>query len=120
MGATACIVFGLLAIAFRSVVVAIRAVLSIAVIVACTFGCAAAVFNEGILDSPSETVLSSQYGGIFWLMPLLAFSIIVGASKARQRKRSDACCLNVPGLSPAQVLVDVARRSHPRRAGPRL
>lgn len=71
MGATACIVFTLLALAFRSVVVAVRAVLTIAVIVACTFGCAAAVFTKGVLDSSAEKVLSSQYGGIFWLMPLL-------------------------------------------------
>lgn len=77
MGATACIVFGLLAIAFRSAVVAIRAVLSITVIVACTFGCAAAVFTQGVLDSDHEKVLSSQYGGIFWLMPLLVRMIQV-------------------------------------------
>ena len=69
-----------LAVAFRSVAVPLRALASLAAMEICIFGAATGVFCDNAMPGAAAGALNtftSKYG-LFWLMPLLAFSLTTG------------------------------------------
>jgi len=77
VGVTLGVVFALLGIAFRSLVVPLRAVLTISLSLVLTMGCAWLVYGRGALDGLGWVALSGQ-GALTWSAPVLAFPIMVG------------------------------------------
>ena len=78
VGVTAAVVFGILFAAFRSIAIAGRAVATLAVMEVCVFGAAAAIYCRGVLEPGGALRSFSSDGGLFWLIPLLAFSLVTG------------------------------------------
>ena len=78
VGVTAAVVFVILLAAFRSVAIAARAVATLAAMEVCVFGAAAAVFCAGVLQPGGALHSFSSDGGLYWLIPLLAFSLVTG------------------------------------------
>lgn len=74
---TLSVVFALLGLAFRSVVVPARAVLSISVSLVLTMGCAWLVYGRGALAFLGWAPLGRQ-GSLAWSAPILSFPIMVG------------------------------------------
>lgn len=73
---TLSIVFVFVAVAFRSIVVPLRAVATIALTLAVVFGLVAIVYQYGGLDWVGVPALSGA--GICWIPPLIVFSVIAG------------------------------------------
>ena len=73
--AIVCVVLGL---AFRSVVVPIRAVVCLAWMLCVVFGAAVGVYQLGLLQGLDYDPLSPSGGDIFWMSPCIAFAIVVG------------------------------------------
>ena len=73
--AIVCVVLGL---AFRSVVVPLRAVVCLAWMLCVVFGAAVAVYQLGLLQGLKYDPLSPSGGDIFWMSPCIAFAIVVG------------------------------------------
>jgi len=74
---TLSVVFALLGLAFRSLVVPVRAVLTISVSVVISFGTAWLVYGRGGLDFLGWAPLG-RYGSLAWSAPVLSFPIMVG------------------------------------------
>lgn len=65
--------------AFRSIVAPVRAVLCLLWMLAITFGFAIAVYQCGALDFIGwESMHKRDLGAMYWMAPLMAFSIVVG------------------------------------------
>jgi len=75
--ATLATVFVLMGAFFRSVVVPIRSVVSIALTLMFVFGLTVLVYQDGIFD-PLGLACMSKTGEISWLPPVMTFSIVVG------------------------------------------
>ena len=79
IASSAAVVVLLLGIVFRSILIPLRSVLSLALTVSFVFGSAALVFDNGILDWLHFSGLHSS-GGLTWLIPVICFSIVIGVS----------------------------------------
>ena len=77
IGITAAVVFALLAISFRSLAISLRSVASLAVMLTCVFGAATYIYSENRLPAGAENTFSGDQG-LFWLMPIIAFSLCTG------------------------------------------
>jgi uncharacterized membrane protein YdfJ with MMPL/SSD domain len=77
IGVTAAIVFVVMAVSFRSVIVPLRSIFSIALTIAWTYGFAMLIFNKGMLDWMGWAPLA-KYDGISWFTPVMCFSILTG------------------------------------------
>jgi uncharacterized membrane protein YdfJ with MMPL/SSD domain len=126
VGVTAAVVFSILFAAFRSIAIAGRAVATLAVMEVCVFGTAAAIYCRGVLEPGGVLRSFSSDGGLFWLIPLLAFSLVTGlgldydifllsaVTEARHAGWSDADALTLglrrsgPVISWAGVIMAVA------------
>ena len=75
--ATLATVFVLMGVFFRSVVVPIRSVVSIALTLMFVFGLTVLIYQDGIFD-PLGLACMSKTGEISWLPPVMTFSIVVG------------------------------------------
>ena len=73
ISATSTVVIG----AFRSLVVAVTALVTIAFTLVFVFGSAVAVYQTGVLDAVGIAALS-QSGGLVWMVPVMTFTIVVG------------------------------------------
>ena len=71
-------VFLLVGIAFRSAVVPLRAVVTISMTCAMVYGFQVMTYEYGALDWLGLPPLHSNPFGIYWISPVLAFSILVG------------------------------------------
>ena len=77
IGVTMALVFVLVALATRSLVVPLRAALSITITLAYVYACAIWVYQDGVLDFLSLSSLSGQ-GSLSWIAPVMAFGVVVG------------------------------------------
>lgn len=77
IGITTAVVVVLTGLAFRSVVIPIRAVFSLFLTLAFSYGIAVWVYQDGVLDFFSWAPLAGS-GAMCWLVPVMAFSILVG------------------------------------------
>jgi hypothetical protein len=85
MLATCGVVFCLIGWYFQSIIAPLRSLISIAITVSVSFGLAVAVFQNGALhwaginfSSSSSTGAGDGNAAIGWLVPIMAFSILVG------------------------------------------
>jgi len=78
VGATLCIVGAVLLVSFRSLLVPIRAALCLIWMLVVTFGSAVGIYQDGWLDGLGWGSLQPVSGGLFWMSPCIAFSIVVG------------------------------------------
>jgi hypothetical protein len=78
VGVTAAIIFVILLVSFRSVAIAVRAVATLAAMEVCVFGAATAIYCSGALNPGGVLQTFSSETGLFWLMPILAFSLTTG------------------------------------------
>ncbi len=79
MGLSCAVVVVAVGAVFRSVLIAVRSVLTLAMTVSCVFGLAALVYDQGVLDWLRFAGLRGS-GGITWLIPVVCFSIVIGLS----------------------------------------
>jgi uncharacterized membrane protein YdfJ with MMPL/SSD domain len=70
--------FGVVLLAFRSVFVPLRAVLSIALTVAWVYGLLIWVYQEGGLSWTGVPSLQPTPAGISWIVPVITFAVLVG------------------------------------------
>jgi predicted RND superfamily exporter protein len=75
---TLAVVFVLMACFFRSLVAPLRSIVSISLTLAFVFGLVALVYEHGILDWTGVRSWSSVSDEVSWMVPVMAFSIIVG------------------------------------------
>jgi uncharacterized membrane protein YdfJ with MMPL/SSD domain len=78
IGATLVIVCIMLLFAFKSVFMPLRAVLCLIWMLVVTFGSAVGIYQDGWLDGLGWGSLQPVSGGLFWMSPCIAFSIVVG------------------------------------------
>eukprot|EP01104_Vermistella_antarctica_P020541 TRINITY_DN8827_c0_g1_i1.p1 TRINITY_DN8827_c0_g1~~TRINITY_DN8827_c0_g1_i1.p1 ORF type:complete len:933 (-),score=199.36 TRINITY_DN8827_c0_g1_i1:20-2818(-) len=77
IGGSALVVLVFVAINFRSLLIPIRSVLTIAITMTFVFGFVTLTYVHGILNWTQVPGLQEQ-GAVYWLPPIIAFSIIVG------------------------------------------
>jgi predicted RND superfamily exporter protein len=75
---TTIVVFVLMGIFFQSIFPPLRSIVSITLTLAFSFGLGVLVFQVGILNWTNVRALSSIGNEVCWLVPMMAFSIIVG------------------------------------------
>ena len=78
VGVTAAVVFIILLVSFRSVTNAARTVVSLAAMEVCVWGAAIAIYCQGELNPGGVLHTFDDKTGLFWLMPILAFSLTAG------------------------------------------
>jgi len=78
VGVTLGIVCIVLLVAFRSAFMPLRAVLCLVWMLVVTFGSAAGIYQDGALEGVGWGSLEPVAGGLFWMSPCIAFSIVVG------------------------------------------
>ena len=78
VGITMAVIFILMAIAFKSVLIPVRAVLSIALTLGLVFGLTTYVYQDGILSGLHWASLGN-YGALVWITPVLALFVVTGA-----------------------------------------
>lgn len=66
IGAVIACVFVIITLSFRSLVLALKSVLSIAAMVVCVYGSGTAIFARGVMDGAGSSVFTSQQGGLMW------------------------------------------------------
>lgn len=74
---TTAVVFVVVGLAFRSLLIPLRAVFSIGLTLGGVYGIAAGVYQYGIFDWLGWQALGSMRA-LFWIPPVLSFSILVG------------------------------------------
>lgn len=79
IGITTAVVMVLTGVAFRSLVIPVRAVFSLFLTLAFVYGSAVWVFQDGVLDFLSWAPLQGS-GALCWLAPVMAFSILASAA----------------------------------------
>lgn len=79
MGLSCAVVVAAVGAVFRSVLIALRSVLTLAMTVCCVFGLASLVYDKGGLDWLHFWGLQGQ-NGLTWLVPVVCFSIVIGLS----------------------------------------
>lgn len=77
IGATTAVVFVLIGLAFRSLVVPIRAIFSITLTLSFVYGAAVWVYQDGVLDGLHFAGLRGS-GSLSWISPVMCFSVLVG------------------------------------------
>ena len=77
VGATLGVVFVLLSLSFKSVLVAARSVLCLALTLSFAFGCCVLIYQDHRLSIDFLTTRTADRG-VSWLAPLLCFTIVVG------------------------------------------
>ena len=77
VGATLGVVFVLLSLSFKSVLVAARSVLCLALTLSFAFGCCVLIYQDHSLSIDFLTTRTADRG-VSWLAPLLCFTIVVG------------------------------------------
>jgi len=77
IGGTCAAVFIIIGALFRSIFVPIRLLLTIAIPICWVYGLSVIVFEEGTFIDNMWTALQ-QYNSIYWLIPVMCFSILVG------------------------------------------
>lgn len=75
---TMVVIFGLMGFYFRSIFAPIRSIVSISLTLAFSFGLAVCVFQDGVLDWTNVRALTSIGDEMCWLVPIMAFSILIG------------------------------------------
>jgi len=75
---TLLIVCAVIGVAFRSIVVPLRAVLCIVWMLCVVFGSAVFVYQSGALEFLGLDAFKRQGNALFWMSPCIAFSIVVG------------------------------------------
>lgn len=75
---TTTVVFILMGIFFKSVFLPIRSIVSISLTLAFSFGLSVLVFQDGVLNWTSIQALTSIGDELCWLVPIMAFTIVVG------------------------------------------
>ena len=78
VGITACVVVFIIGVSFRSVAMALRAVVTLAAMEITVFGSATAIYCRGYLGEGGALETFKGDYGLFWLMPILAFSLMTG------------------------------------------
>jgi len=78
IGITMLVIFGLMGVFFKSIFVPIRSIVSIGLTLAFSFGLAVCVFQDGALNWTNVRVLTSIGDEVCWLVPIMAFSILIG------------------------------------------
>lgn len=73
---TGVVLLVVVAVAYRSVVVAVQAVGAVALTVSWVYGLASLTFEHGLLDFLGLSALAN-HGGISWTSPIMSFSIVV-------------------------------------------
>lgn len=68
----------LLGIAFRSILIPLRSVLSICLTLSWVYGTSTQVYQNGALDWLQLPGMSGQYHAQEWMLPVICFSIVVG------------------------------------------
>ena len=79
VGITMAVIFILMAIAFKSVLIPVRAVLSIALTLGLVFGLTTYVYQDGIFSGLHWASLGN-YGALVWITPVLALFVVTGTS----------------------------------------
>ena len=77
VGATLGVVFVLLSLSFKSLLVAARSVLCLALTLSFAFGCCVLIYQDHSLSIDFLTTRTADRG-VSWLAPLLCFTIVVG------------------------------------------
>jgi uncharacterized membrane protein YdfJ with MMPL/SSD domain len=75
---TTVVVFLLMGLFFRSIFTPLRSILSIGLTLGFSFGLSVLVFQRGIFNWSHVRVLTSVGDEMCWLVPIMAFSIVVG------------------------------------------
>lgn len=75
---TTLVVFVLMGVFFQSIFPPIRSILSIALTLTFSFGLGVLVYQKGVFDWTDLRALTSIGDEVCWLVPIMAFSIIVG------------------------------------------
>ena len=78
VGVTAAVIVAILALAFRSPAIAARAVATLCVMEVCVWGSATAIYVDGQLQPGGVLRTFTSDYGLFFMMPILAFSLITG------------------------------------------
>lgn len=79
MVAITCVVaLTLLGVAFRSLIIPVRSVLSICLTLAFVYGMSVLTYQWGMLDWMNFPGLSGEYEGTNWFIPVICFSVDVG------------------------------------------
>jgi len=78
VGVTLIIVCVVIGLAFRSIMVPVRAVVCIIWMLAIVFGAAVFIYQNGALNWLGLAAFQPQGGALFWMSPCIAFSIVVG------------------------------------------
>jgi len=78
VAATLTMVLLLLGIAFRSLLIPIRSVLSICLTLVWVYGTSTRVYQEGALDWLHVPGMDGRYDAQYWILPVICFSIVVG------------------------------------------
>ncbi len=125
VGITAAVVFVILAVSFRSLAISVRAVVTLCVMEIAVFGAATAIYCRNMVP-PGVLHTFSGDDGLFWLMPILAFSLMTGLGldydiflltsvvEERMKGWSDADAISVglmrsgPVISWAGIIMSVA------------
>ena len=71
-------IFAIVGLFFRSPSIALRAAATLAAMEVCVFGAATAIYVKGLLNPGGVLKTFNNDDGLFWLMPLLAFSLVTG------------------------------------------
>ena len=77
LGITAAVVFAILAFSFRSLAISLRSVASLAVMLITVFGAGTYIYSDDRLPPGVLKTFSGDFG-LFWLMPVIAFSLCTG------------------------------------------
>lgn len=78
LGVTTAVIVAILLLFFRSISIAVRAVATLAVMEVCVWGAATGIYVDGVLGSGGVLhTFTSEYG-LFFMMPILSFSLITG------------------------------------------
>lgn len=77
VGYVAAVVLILMGVSFGSVVIALKAVLSIGLTLSIVYGLTTAVYQNGLFAGLHTAALASS-GGLCWIPPVLCFSLLVG------------------------------------------
>lgn len=78
VGITACVVVFIIGFSFSSVAMALRSVVTLAAMEITVFGSATAIYCRGLLGEGGVLHTFKGDYGLFWLMPILSFSLMTG------------------------------------------
>ena len=78
VGITVAVILFIITAFFRSVPTAIRAVVTLAVMEITVWGSAVAIYDQGILNPGGVVRTFTSEFGLFYFMPILAFSLVTG------------------------------------------